>query len=206
MTTNGRAAASARPSENTGYGRDTFSTGQIGRMLRVAPRTVSKWFDAGRLRGYRIPGSTDRRVPRDDLLRFLAASNLPVPPELAPPPAPGVLVLADPGHPAVGLAEAAGARAAVAANGFEAGVAAAEAHDAFVLDAAAVGRAACLNVARGVRLCYPDAPVLILACEDEADEAGLRELGSVLRAPCPPASLKAAVGALLARAQKEIEP
>ena len=34
-----------------------FTTGQVAKICKVAPRTVSKWFDSGRLRGYRIPGS-----------------------------------------------------------------------------------------------------------------------------------------------------
>ena len=40
-----------------------FTTGQVAKICKVAPRTVSKWFDSGRLRGYRIPGSQDRRIP-----------------------------------------------------------------------------------------------------------------------------------------------
>ena len=42
-----------------------FTTGQVAKICKVAPRTVSKWFDSGRLRGYRIPGSQDRRIPRE---------------------------------------------------------------------------------------------------------------------------------------------
>ena len=34
-----------------------FTTGQVAKICKVAPRTVSKWFDSGRLKGYRIPGS-----------------------------------------------------------------------------------------------------------------------------------------------------
>ena len=41
-----------------------FTTGQVAKICKVAPRTVSKWFDSGRLKGYRIPGSQDRRIPR----------------------------------------------------------------------------------------------------------------------------------------------
>ncbi len=49
-----------------------FSTGQVARICLVAPRTVSKnWFDSGRLRGYRIPGSRDRRIPLEHLIAFL---------------------------------------------------------------------------------------------------------------------------------------
>jgi PleD family two-component response regulator len=44
----------------------------------VAPRTVSKWFDSGRLKGYRIPGSQDRRIPRDYLIKFLKEHGMPL--------------------------------------------------------------------------------------------------------------------------------
>ena len=50
--------------------RTIFTTGQVAKICKVAPRTVSKWFDSGRLRGYRIPGSQDRRIPREHPIRF----------------------------------------------------------------------------------------------------------------------------------------
>jgi excisionase family DNA binding protein len=58
--------------------KDVFTTGEVARICRVAPRTVSKWFDTGQLKGYRIPGSKDRRIPRDQLLRFMRAHGIPV--------------------------------------------------------------------------------------------------------------------------------
>lgn len=60
----------------------TFTTGQIAKLFRVAPRTVSKWFDSGRMKGYRIPGSNDRRVPIECLRQFCKDHDLPVPPIL----------------------------------------------------------------------------------------------------------------------------
>lgn len=54
-----------------------FTVGQVAKICKVAPRTVSKWFDSGRLRGYRIPGSQDRRIPRKYLMEFLETHNLP---------------------------------------------------------------------------------------------------------------------------------
>lgn len=47
-----------------------LTTGQVAALLGVAARTAAKWIDAGQLRGYRIPGSQDRRVRREDLLGF----------------------------------------------------------------------------------------------------------------------------------------
>lgn len=57
--------------------RDIFTTGEVARICKVAPRTVSKWFDSGELAGYRIPGSKDRRIPRDDLLAFMDKHGIP---------------------------------------------------------------------------------------------------------------------------------
>jgi two-component system response regulator RpaA len=54
-----------------GKKRSVFTTGEVAKMCKVAPRTVSKWVDSGRLRGYRIPGSPDPLVPRNDLSEFL---------------------------------------------------------------------------------------------------------------------------------------
>ncbi len=58
--------------------KDVLTTGQVARLCRVAPRTVSKWFDTGQLRGYRIPGSKDRRIPRAQLIRFMRAHGMPL--------------------------------------------------------------------------------------------------------------------------------
>ncbi|MDD5026590.1 MAG: helix-turn-helix domain-containing protein [Candidatus Peribacteraceae bacterium] len=55
-----------------------FTTGQIAKICKVAPRTVSKWFDSGRLKGYRIPGSQDRRIPREYLIKFLKEHGMPL--------------------------------------------------------------------------------------------------------------------------------
>jgi len=41
--------------------KDVLTTGQVAQICNVAPRTVTKWFDSGRLKGYRIPGSKDRK-------------------------------------------------------------------------------------------------------------------------------------------------
>jgi excisionase family DNA binding protein len=58
--------------------KDVLTTGQVARICHVAPRTVSKWFDTGKLRGYRIPGSRDRRIPRKQLEAFMRAHGMPL--------------------------------------------------------------------------------------------------------------------------------
>lgn len=59
-----------------------LTIGQCAKICKVAPRTVSKWFDSGRLKGYRIPGSQDRRVPQEYLVKFMNEHGLPIPDEL----------------------------------------------------------------------------------------------------------------------------
>ncbi|MHC4066875.1 MAG: helix-turn-helix domain-containing protein, partial [Planctomycetota bacterium] len=58
--------------------KEVLTTGQVAKICNVAPRTVSKWFDSGQLRGYRIPGSKDRRIPVSQLVRFMRAHNIPL--------------------------------------------------------------------------------------------------------------------------------
>ena len=50
--------------------KDVLTTGEVARICKVAPRTVTKWFDAGQLRGYRIPVT--------QLIRFMRQNNMPL--------------------------------------------------------------------------------------------------------------------------------
>ena len=54
-----------------------FTTGQAAKICRVSPRTITGWFDSGRLRGYRIPGNQERRIPREYLIKFLKEHGMP---------------------------------------------------------------------------------------------------------------------------------
>lgn len=58
--------------------KDILTTGEVAKICNVAPRTVSKWFDSGQLKGYRIPGSKDRRIPLSALIRFMKQHNIPL--------------------------------------------------------------------------------------------------------------------------------
>lgn len=61
-----------------GKRKDVLTTGQVAKICNVAPRTVSKWFDSGALRGYRIPGSKDRRIPIHQLISFMKVHGMPL--------------------------------------------------------------------------------------------------------------------------------
>lgn len=58
--------------------KDVLTTGEVAKICNVAPRTVSKWFDSGQLKGYRIPGSKDRRIPLNNLLQFMKDHGIPM--------------------------------------------------------------------------------------------------------------------------------
>jgi excisionase family DNA binding protein len=58
--------------------KEVLTTGEVAKICNVAPRTVSKWFDSGSLKGYRIPGSRDRRIPSAELIKFMKAHNIPL--------------------------------------------------------------------------------------------------------------------------------
>jgi two-component system response regulator RpaA len=55
-----------------------YTTGQVAKILGVAPRTVTKCFDSGKLKGYRIPGSSARRIPHDSLVKFMSENQIPL--------------------------------------------------------------------------------------------------------------------------------
>ncbi len=58
--------------------KDILTTGEVAKICNVAPRTVSKWFDSGQLKGYRIPGSKDRRIPMNALVKFMKDHHIPM--------------------------------------------------------------------------------------------------------------------------------
>ena len=58
--------------------KEVLTTGEVAKICNVAPRTVSKWFDSGSLKGYRIPGSRDRRIPVSELIKFMKAHGIPL--------------------------------------------------------------------------------------------------------------------------------
>jgi len=72
--------------------KDVLTTGDVARLCRVTIRTVIKWFEQGRLPGYRLPGSRDRRFTRVAVEQFLRDHGMPFgltePPEPAPTPTP----------------------------------------------------------------------------------------------------------------------
>lgn len=57
---------------------DTLTTGMVADLCRVAARTVSKWCDNGFLPCYRLPGCSDRRINKSDLIKFMKDNGMPL--------------------------------------------------------------------------------------------------------------------------------
>ncbi len=58
--------------------KDLFTTGEAADICKVSQQTIIRCFDAGRLEGFRVPGSRFRRIPRKNLVRFMKDNNIPL--------------------------------------------------------------------------------------------------------------------------------
>lgn len=58
--------------------KDLFTTGEAAEICKVSQQTIIRCFDSGRLEGFRIPGSKFRRIPRQSLIKFMKANNIPL--------------------------------------------------------------------------------------------------------------------------------
>ena len=57
--------------------KTVFTTGEAADICKVSQQTIIRCFDAGRLKGFRVPGSRFRRIPRDALLVFMKDNGIP---------------------------------------------------------------------------------------------------------------------------------
>ena len=58
--------------------KDLFTTGEAAEICRVSQQTIIRCFDAGRLDGFRVPGSRFRRIPRQNLIKFMKDNKIPL--------------------------------------------------------------------------------------------------------------------------------
>ncbi len=58
--------------------KSVFTTGEVAEICKVSQQTVIRCFDNGRLRGFRVPGSRFRRIPRDSLIQFMKENAIPL--------------------------------------------------------------------------------------------------------------------------------
>jgi len=60
--------------------KKVFTTGEAAEICKVSQQTIIRCFDSGRLQGFRVPGSRFRRIPRDELVRFMKENDIPLDP------------------------------------------------------------------------------------------------------------------------------
>jgi excisionase family DNA binding protein len=57
--------------------KTVFTTGEAAKICKVSQQTIIRCFDSGQLKGFRVPGSRFRRIPRDVLYKFLKDNGIP---------------------------------------------------------------------------------------------------------------------------------
>jgi excisionase family DNA binding protein len=101
--------------------KTVFTTGEAAEICSVSQQTIIRCFDSGRLKGFKIPGSRFRRIPRESLVSFMKSNGIPM--DKLEMGKQRVLVV---GHDLQGLADAIKREehldARHAAGGFEAGL------------------------------------------------------------------------------------
>ena len=58
--------------------KTVFTTGEAAEICKVSQQTIIRCFDGGRLKGFRVPGSRFRRIPREALIAFMKENGIPV--------------------------------------------------------------------------------------------------------------------------------
>lgn len=57
--------------------KTVFTTGEAAKICKVSQQTIIRCFDNGQLKGFRVPGSRFRRIPREALYRFMKDNGIP---------------------------------------------------------------------------------------------------------------------------------
>ncbi len=58
--------------------KSVYTTGEVAAICKISQQTVIRCFDNGRLKGFRVPGSRFRRIPRDALISFMKENDIPL--------------------------------------------------------------------------------------------------------------------------------
>ncbi len=57
--------------------KTVFTTGEAAKICKVSQQTIIRCFDSGQLKGFRVPGSRFRRIPREQLFVFMKNNGIP---------------------------------------------------------------------------------------------------------------------------------
>ena len=55
-----------------------YTTGEVAKICNLSQQTIIRCFDAGRVEGFRIPGSKFRRIPHESLIKFMQSNDIPI--------------------------------------------------------------------------------------------------------------------------------
>lgn len=58
--------------------KSVYTTGEVSRVCKISQQTVIRCFDSGKLKGFRVPGSRFRRIPRESLFSFMKEHDIPL--------------------------------------------------------------------------------------------------------------------------------
>ncbi|UCG16898.1 MAG: response regulator [Phycisphaerales bacterium] len=58
--------------------KSVYTTGEVADICKISQQTVIRCFDNGRLKGFKVPGSKFRRIPREALISFMKENDIPL--------------------------------------------------------------------------------------------------------------------------------
>lgn len=58
--------------------KSVYTTGEAADICKLSQQTIIRCFDNGQLKGFRVPGSKFRRIPRDALIDFMKVNEIPL--------------------------------------------------------------------------------------------------------------------------------
>ena len=73
----------------------TLTSGEIATYCDVNLRTVIRWIESGKLKGFKLPGRGNNRVLVSDFVSFLEHHNIPIPEDLQSEISPSILIVDD---------------------------------------------------------------------------------------------------------------
>ncbi len=72
-----RAGTPAMQRDGQAIMKTVFTTGEAAKICKVSQQTIIRCFDSGQLKGFRVPGSRFRRIPREQLYSFMRENGIP---------------------------------------------------------------------------------------------------------------------------------
>ena len=103
----------------------TLTSGEIASYCDVNLRTVIRWIESGKLKGFKLPGRGNNRVLVEDFVEFLERHDMPIPDALRGVASPSILIVDDemPVPKSIQrVARRAGFDSFIATGGFQAGI------------------------------------------------------------------------------------